>query len=197
MRITFTQKGYTSRDILHFTGGLFNGEVVHTFVNHWPSRRGGWRETEQRRIDAAERLRDAVDDVLDKDDGANILIVGDFNDYPHNKSIEEVLGADKRAEAKNRLSNLAYPFEKKGLGTYNYQGDWGMLDQAIVSGALLDGRGLDVADKGLEIFQRDFMMYYDRKAKEQRPNKSYGGPKYYGGYSDHLPILLHLKVDSR
>jgi len=194
IRIDFTQRGFTSRDILHFSGRLFNGEQVHAFVNHWPSRREGWQKTEQRRVDAASTLKREVDDILRDDQSANIIILGDFNDYPDNKSIEQTLGAKKRADKKNRLSNLAYPFEKRGLGTYNYKGDWGMLDQAIVSGALLDGKGLDVADEGLEIFERDFMMYYDRKHKEHKPNKTYGGPKYYGGYSDHLPILLHLEL---
>ena len=148
-------------------------------------------------LPAASSLKNRIDDILEDDSDAQIIILGDFNDYPDNKSITEVLEAKPNNSSKNgELVNLAYAPHMKDEGTYPYKGDWGMLDQAIISDNLMDGSGLDISEEGLEIFWREFFLFYDRKYKEFKPNRTYGGPKYYGGYSDHLPILLHLKTNS-
>ncbi|MGB0932360.1 MAG: hypothetical protein ACPGVB_16380, partial [Chitinophagales bacterium] len=78
-----------------------------------------------------------------------------------------------------------------GKGTYNYKGNWNMLDQIIVSGSLInDKKGLNSSSE-MVIFQEDWMMYDDKK-KGKVPSRTYGGPNYYGGYSDHLPVFLLL-----
>ena len=190
-KIRFQNKGYNSRDILYFKGQLVNEEVLHVFVNHWPSRREGAKETEHKRVSAAQTLRDQVDEILDEDKNAQIVILGDFNDYPDNKSIEETLGATGNMNASSDLYNLAYALNAANEGTYNYRGDWGMLDQAIVSKGFMKDKGYHVADDALSIYRQNFMMYYDKKYKEHKPNKTYGA-KYFGGFSDHLPIVLEL-----
>jgi len=190
-KIRFQDKGYNSRDILHFKGQLFNDEVFHVFVNHWPSRREGAKESEHRRISAAQTLKSKVDEILDKDKNAKIVILGDFNDYPDNKSIEDVLGATGNMSANSELYNLAYELNENDKGTYNYRGDWGMLDQAIVSKGFMADKGYHVDKDALSIYRENFMMYYDKKYKEHKPNKTYGA-RYFGGFSDHLPIVLEL-----
>lgn len=195
LRVRFDQQGYTSRDILHVQLMVASQELIHIYINHWPSRRGGQSETEHRRMDAARALKKSVQSVMNKDKNAQIIILGDFNDYPVNVSLTDVLEAkpsDNRK--KGELINLAYHYELSDLGTYPYKGDWGMLDQAIVSDNLLVKDGLYLEENSLDIFKKDFMMYYDKKYKEYKPNRTYGGPRYFGGYSDHLPILLHLKT---
>jgi predicted extracellular nuclease len=196
LRINFEQRGYTSRDILHVELSVAGQESMHVYVNHWPSRREGQAETEHRRLDAARTLRKSIDSVQARDRNAQIIVLGDFNDYPVSKSLVDVLEAREKANRKKKdeLVNLAYAYELADQGTYPYKGDWGMLDQAIVSNALFQKEGLYLEMNSLEIFQTDFMMYYDKKYKEFKPNRTYGGPRYYGGYSDHLPILLHLKT---
>lgn len=192
IRIEFSDRGYTSRDILYFKGQI-GREIIHVLLNHWPSRREGQQESEHRRLDAARTLKKKVEQIKKKDDDAQIVIMGDFNDYPDNKSITSVLDAQpKDSKKKDELVNLAYDLHAEDKGTYSYKGDWGMLDQAIVSDNLLNGGGLGVCGEALEIHWKEFFMFYDRKYKEYKPNRTYGGPKYYGGYSDHLPILLHL-----
>ncbi|NNC83463.1 MAG: hypothetical protein HKN79_07795, partial [Flavobacteriales bacterium] len=184
--ISFSQNGYTSRDILHVHGRL-DGEEVHLYLNHWPSRREGRSETEHRRLDAARTLKMMVDQV--KDSESSVIILGDFNDYPDNRSMTEVLDArPSDSPESSELINLAYAPHMADKGTYPYKGDWGMLDQAIVSDDLMDGKGLELTQEGLEIHWREFFLFYDKKYKEFKPNRTYGGPRYYGGYSDHLPI---------
>lgn len=118
--------------------------------------------------------------------------MGDFNDEPQNKSVHETLGAqalvsDAKAE---QLYDLVYDLDRQGFGTHNYRGEWGMLDHIIVSGSLVDKKGSDV--KNIEIFNRDWMLFYHKKTAQYRPNRTFSGGKYYGGYSDHLPLNLEL-----
>ncbi len=70
-----------------------NDEKITVFVNHWPSRRGGQKESEPNRIAAAQTLRDAVDRIFNKDANAKIMVIGDFNDEPVNISVLETLKA--------------------------------------------------------------------------------------------------------
>lgn len=186
---------FATRDIVYVKGELKDNDVVHIFLNHWSSRRAGQKESEHKRVRAANVLRERVDRILKLDENAKIIILGDFNDYPTNKSIEDVLRAKGKPTFKNGdLFNMAYSLEIADKGTYNYKGDWGMLDQMIIS------KGLYFAEKGMKvqydqclILREDFMMFTDKKYGDQKPSRSYGGPNYYGGYSDHLPIYSRFK----
>jgi predicted extracellular nuclease len=159
----------------------------HFFVNHWPSRRGGTSESEHRRLWVAGYLRRAVDQVLFNDPLAQVIIMGDFNDFPGYRSVANALGTLK-VEKVPQLPGLLYdPFlslQLKGEGSYNYQGDWNMLDQIIYAG-MAAPNPWRMADFG--IFKEEFLLY-----KGKSPNRTYGGNNYYGGYSDHLPVYLDL-----
>ncbi len=193
VRISFPDsivENYTTRDILHSHLKTNTGEELHVFVNHWPSRRGGLKASSPRREHVANTLRDYMaEQKLDPQKEA-ILLMGDFNDEPSNKSISENLGAGEPG-GQHLLYNLMSDIEKKGLGSYNYRGDWNVLDQFIVSAPLLNGVKSDLEITDAEVFKRDFMIYEDENYGE-KPNRTYGGPNYYGGISDHYPILSLL-----
>ena len=181
-----------TRDIL-YAKLLSCGDTLHFFVNHWPSRRGGQEKSEPKRMKAATVLRTKIDSILLKDQKAKIIAMGDFNDYPNNKSMTEIMNCEPGAN--QRLTNLTYQFHEDGLGTYHYRGEWGMLDQFIVSdGLLYSAEGCATSDSSAAIFKEDWMMYFPEKGSPS-PNRTYGGPNYYGGYSDHLPIRLTLYCD--
>ena len=80
--------------------------------------------------------------------------------------------------------------DRQGFGTHNYGGDWNMLDHIIVSGSLLDAKKTDV--KNSKIFNRDWMFFYHKKSRQYKPNRTFSGGKYYGGYSDHLPVSAEI-----
>lgn len=182
----------TTRDIL-YVKLLSCGDTLHVFVNHWPSRRGGQEKSEPKRLKAATVLRTKIDSILLKDQKAKIIAMGDFNDYPNNNSMTEIMNCEPGAN--QRLTNLTYQFHEDGLGTYNYRGEWGMLDQLIVSdGLLYSAEGCAALDSSAAIFKEDWMMYFPESGSPS-PSKTYGGPNYYGGYSDHLPIRLTLYCD--
>ncbi len=187
---------YTTRDILHVKGMFKNAHTIHLFVNHWPSRRGGLKESEPKRLFVAEQLKKQIDRVLKQEPDANIIVMGDFNDEPDNKSINKTLGALSPIGLTNVMNNVlyncSYELDQEGLGTYNYRGNWNMLDQFIVSGTLLS-KNAKLQTGSAMIFKADWLNYIDKK-KGPTPNKTYGGPNYYGGYSDHYPIYMELYI---
>ena len=183
---------FLTRDALMVYGKV-GGERLHLFINHFPSRSGGQEASEKYRVMVAELVRSKVDSLLAADVQAKFLIMGDFNDMPHNKSIKEVLNTTGSVDSLN-ASNLLNPFgplHRSGQGTYNYRGDWNMLDQIIISQGLLKGVGLkaNVASSG--ILQEEWMKQQEGNYKGY-PDRTYAGPRYLGGYSDHFPIYIDL-----
>lgn len=186
---------FFTRDVLYVNGLMSGDDEIHIFLNHWPSRRKGAKETEHKRIRAAEVCREKIDQILEKNKNAKIVVMGDFNDYPVDKSLYQTLRAkDDRKFNQGDLYNTAYSLEKENKGTYNYKGDWGMLDQIIISrGFFKEKKGVLIKAKNCTIHKLDWMLYADPKYGDEKPSKTYGGPNYYGGYSDHLPIYIKLE----
>lgn len=189
----------TTRDILYVEGNTRDNERLHFFVNHWSSRYGGEKETEPKRIFCAVALRKEVDALLNKEADAKIIIMGDFNDEPTNRSVFEMLLANnKRKNAGNReLYNLMYDRHNiDGEGSYHYHGTWNMLDQIIVSRAVISSPGgLHCDYESGRIMKEEFMMYLNEENQQYVPNRTYGGPEYFGGMSDHLPVFVILTKD--
>ncbi len=188
---------FKTRDILYVKGIIGKKDTLHIFINHWPSRSGGQERSEPNRLLAAKVLRGKTDSILKKNPEADILIAGDFNDEPHNKSIAEILEAsnDCSAVSSHELYSLFLNLDKQGAGTYNYRGEWNMIDNIIVSGGMLQqqkGEFYVHCDSG-KILREDWMMYDNPKIGEKVPNRTYGGDNYFGGISDHLPVYVVLK----
>jgi hypothetical protein len=186
---------WTTRDIL-VARLLFlpSEDTVHFMVNHWPSRYGGKEQTESRRIEIAHLLRCQVDSVQSTNARAKLLIMGDLNDEPADKSVQDalkVLPADDPVDA-HQLYNLAYADFRKGRGTLVFKeinNTWFLFDQIIVSGPLIDAAGLNVKGRKLNIFGPKWIL------KDQKPFRTYQGPIYKGGFSDHLPIFIDLYLN--
>lgn len=186
---------YTSRDIIYAEAKVAS-EKLHLFINHWPSRYGGMEKSEPRRLRVAELVREKIDQIQKKSPKAKIILLGDFNDGPTNKSITEVLMADTLYSTKDKthLYNISYPIEASGAGSYNYKGNWQLMDQVIVSHQLIsDKERIHTQDDMVKVLKEDYMLYQDKRYGP-KPNRSYGGPNYYGGYSDHLPIYIDLNI---
>lgn len=181
-----------TRDILYVRGNTVTGNELHIFVNHWPSRSGGTDVSESKRKIAAQVLKTEVDNLLKKDSRSKILIIGDFNDEPSDKSLKDVLVAvqPENKTKKNCLYNLMVPLQKKGQGSLYYD-DWDLFDQIIVSGNLISGKKINCNEDSVHIFDANWLMYKDPKKGIMRPSRTKGN-KYYGGYSDHLPVYLEL-----
>jgi predicted extracellular nuclease len=195
--------GWSTR--LIFGASLLTRENVKitVFVNHWPSRRGGQRQSEPNRIAAAQTLRNAVDRIFASDDDAIIFIIGDFNDDPVNVSVLETLraypmkcdaiNAGMEFESEGELFNLAYESFERGEGSFKYRDTWNMLDQIIISASLITGSEINYICSSFEVFKPELIVTRTGKFKGT-PFPTYGGRRYLGGYSDHFPVIAKFKI---
>lgn len=196
-QIPFREKNKTSRNILHVAGQLVNKDTLDVFVCHFPSRGGGQLATERSRIDAALLLKRKTDSLFQVRRNANIVIMGDFNDHPDDKSLSQSLDARSIKKEINdlKLYNLfRHRVNEKGFGTYKYQGKWEILDQFIVSGNLLHHGSIEVKNNCAHVFNADFLLEKDERNGGKRPYRTNLGPRYIGGFSDHLPIYMNLVI---
>lgn len=174
-----------TRDILHVVGKVVSGDTLDVIVCHLPSRSGGQTQSEPYRIFVADKLRQTVDSLMKVRQCPSIIMMGDFNDYPTDKSI-------KRLCSGKNLRNLMKG--KKG-GTYRYRGEWGILDQFIVSEGLLKRKSsIRTSTKQVQIMRHPCLLEEDDKFGGEKPFRTYNGMKYQGGFSDHLPIILDLII---
>ena len=190
-----------TRDILHVTGELPNHSLLDVFVCHFPSRSGGEKESEPYRLLAAGVLKQAVDSLLQTRKKAQVIIMGDFNDYHNNRSITEMVGAQHVTTLKADKQSLYHLLAAKEVtfkdyGSYRYRGKWSSLDHLIVNGRLLRQKGsfhiMPSEDDFLvkaDVFAANFLLEDDTRYGGKLPFRTYAGTKYQGGYSDHLPIF--------
>jgi endonuclease/exonuclease/phosphatase family metal-dependent hydrolase len=188
-----------TRDILYVKGVLLDADTINIFVNHWPSRYGGYMPTVPKRNFAAQVLKNKTDSILRINENAAILIMGDFNDGPQDESLSEVLVAKNPANygLNNELYNLMLTKQDDWhYGSLKYQQGWNRFDMMIVSGGLLDDTSaLHISGKKATIFHAPFLLEIDKTHLGQKPNRTYIGFKYHGGFSDHLPVYLDIKVN--
>jgi len=185
--------GFNSRDILHFTARLGNNQI-HFFVNHWPSRSGGYLETKEKRNIAARILKKSVDSLMVKKPDCNLLLMGDFNATPDEECFTSILRALPYADNNDpsSLINLSTLWSSKADGTIRNGGQWSIFDQMICSGNLLSNSALIIDTEQSGICKAPFLLEPDPTFLGSKPYRTYLGPTYHGGISDHLPIRVCL-----
>jgi predicted extracellular nuclease len=176
-----------TRDILYVEGKL-NGERVHVFVNHWPSRRDGPEETSHKRVKAAETLRAFMARIESKEVSPNFIIMGDFNDGPDSDSIKILMES-------NQLYNPMEKLVTPNRGSANYKNSWSLFDQILVSHNFLNYEKGTHSFAHANIFDEKFLTEFEGKYKGT-PYRTYSGRKYIGGYSDHFPVYIQLKYNT-
>lgn len=185
---------FTTRDHL-LVSGLLDGEPTHVIVNHWPSRRGGNASSPKREWGAANAKRIA-DSIYLTDNHANIIIMGDLNDNPDDKSCRVVLNAKKKKKEveKGGLYNPMWDFYSHGIGSIGYKGQWHLFDQIIISENLLEPKNNKLKFWKAEIFNREFLISKAGKDKGY-PHRTFRDDIFIDGYSDHFPTLIYLVKD--
>jgi hypothetical protein len=185
-----------TRDLLLVKGILFRSDTITFIINHWPSRRGGQKESQPRRNFVASLVRSICDSVSSLNPETPIVLMGDLNDEPDNESLTHFLMTkmDTNRIKPADLVNLMLPQMKRwNQGTIKYQGRWSIFDQFIVTGNLIKGScGLISSFGDAHIFRSDFLTSKDEKNFGVKLNRSFTGPRYTRGFSDHLPVYLDI-----
>ena len=190
--LTIDGKPHPTRDIL-WVLGIYDGDTVNVFVNHWPSRRGGEDASAASRALAAGIAKKAIDEKMRENPNAKIILMGDLNDDPTSPSVAKVLGAkgDKEKVGKGEMYNPWVKYFKNGDGTLVFDGSWNLFDQIMVSYAFLDQKQTGYFFSKAIIFKKEFMLQQMGSHKGY-PLRTYDGNEYQYGYSDHLPTFIVL-----
>jgi endonuclease/exonuclease/phosphatase family metal-dependent hydrolase len=167
-------KRMSTRDMLQVCLEDLMGQKINMIVCHHPSKYGGAEESSSRRNAAMGALRGLCDSLEISDPDVPIVAMGDFNDTPDGVQFRLLDGV---------LVNKAEGLFEAGQGTIRYQGVWELIDMFIVSESLVD-----ISE--MKIVQMPFLMTYEKKYPGMKPLRTYSGPRYVGGVSDHCPIVL-------
>ena len=182
LRVEPVEGLHATRDILYTSGLVSSGDTLHVMVVHAPSRRGGRKAREDYRMEVSCRVMLTVDSIRALTPNAHIIVVGDFNAYNGDKSLQ-MLTECGLSDVSAKAVGL-----NGARGTYKYLGEWGSLDHILVSAPLCE-RILDCC-----IADFPFLLEDDKKYGGLRPRRTYIGPRYQkNGYSDHLPLVLRLR----
>ncbi len=179
--------------------GTLAGEHVTVVVCHWPSRFSGsyYREL------AGKQVRILKDSLLRDDPNCKVLVMGDLNDDPINKSMTEQLGAkgDMEKVGPNDMFNPWYNIlVKEGRGTLTYNGSWNLFDQIVMTPNLLTPKGSkdyrELKYLKSQIFRRDYLIQQEGKYKGS-PLRTTAGGVWLNGFSDHLPVVVYLVKEQK
>ena len=144
-------------------------DTLALFVNHWPSRFGGKVKSAPKRLIAAQTLIKHMDSIRNKFPSIKIIAMGDFND-------------EKKDVSLNIFKDYSFaPFKFKG--TIKYKGIWQTFDQFILSNNFIFTS---------KILNLNFLLEPDLRYKGIKPYRTFIGPRYKNGFSDHLPVILKL-----
>ena len=173
----FIEQAFATRDVLYTKGVVSTLDTVHIMVNHWPSKRGKEESSGKKREYVSLKVSHIVDSILVSNPNANIILMGDFNDEYNSPSLMNL----------GQLENLSRR-AKGSEGSYKYRESWSLIDQFLVSENMAKG----VLRNEMEIFAPDELLSEDAAYMGVKPKRTYSGPRYLGGVSDHLPIFLKV-----
>lgn len=171
-----------TRDIL-WAKFTLDSDTIVALVNHWPSRRGGEVESEPNRINAAAHARSFIDSLMKASPKSKIVFMGDLNDYPSNMAPKLIA---------ERLTPMITKSSGKFGGSYNYRGEWDVLDHIMISSNFMKGKAVKVVKNSGRILSSDFII--TEYKGDLVPKRNYAGSKYLDGYSDHLPVTIEVEI---
>lgn len=182
LRVTPVEGMRPTRDILYARGRVVSGDTLHVYVVHAPSRYGGERYSRPFRLAVADRLCESLDSLRRLSPNARVLVAGDFNDMADSPALKQLtehglLHLTREARGQNGVR-----------GTYRYQGEWGSLDHILGSPTI--SNSVD----SVFIHSPRFLLEEEPRYGGFRPRRTYNGMRYQPGYSDHLPLVLRLRL---
>lgn len=186
----------TTRDILHVKGLVRTAaglDTLHVVVVHLPSKAGG-RAGDKLRREAAETLWAVVDSIKKNTRcgaGSKLRVAsvgneaGGIDAEPH-----IIVMGDFNATARDRIfrrASLRIVDDGKAEGTYSFRGYWQWIDHVLLSSTVAP---LAPARP----FSMPWMLEENRTYGGMMPRRTYRGPVYHGGVSDHLPVIVDVSL---
>jgi hypothetical protein len=162
-------------------------DSIAILVNHHPSKVGSAGGAGR---SVAMARMDALCDSLAQAGCRRILCVGDFNDDVWRKGADPGVVRPGRAQPGNdgpsnapQAPAKSPPAHSSPRGTIKYNGEWEKIDGCFY-------RGPGVAAE--TVLRFPFLLEEDRAYGGVKPRRTYSGPRWKGGVSDHLPICVSI-----
>ena len=162
-----------SRDILHARMRLTDGRIMDFIVNHHPSKFGGEEESMHKRVMVMKVLKHLTDSISNS---RHIVAMGDFNDTPDAPQLDLL---------DSTFVNHGLSAHQKGLGTIRYKGKWELIDFFLTTP--------ETHTSEMDVIRIPFLMTYEKKYPGEKPLRTYSGPRYIGGVSDHCPVCIWVR----
>ena len=169
-------KKQKTRDILHVAGTISGGDTLDIYVLHLPSKRGGG-EAQDLSMAICQQLKEHTDSVRAIRQHPNLLIIGDFNAETNSPQLKLL----------TRSHHLIDRTAKLQPGTYKYQGEWSTIDHILTHTTTL-------SHLQTRILTLPFLTESDPIHGDIKPHRTYLGPVYKGGVSDHLPVVSIFQI---
>ena len=186
IRITPINRSHATRDVLYIKGKGRTADTLHIFIVHAPSRSGGVKKSEAYRTHVANRVIESVDSIRNISPDAPIIVAGDMNDYSNNRSIKKYIEAGLYEASLNAIGRNLLTTGVRG--TYRYRGNWESLDHIMLSPTLL------ARVSSCYILDSPWLLEEDKTWGGMKPRRTYLGPVYNKGTSDHLPLVLIMEL---
>jgi hypothetical protein len=186
---------FRTRDQMCVTGRL-GVDTINIIVNHWPSRLGGQEQSSPLREAAAATSKHIADSIWALRPNDGVIVMGDLNDDPQNKSCAKVLGASKKESGvgEHGFYNPFWSLLDKGIGTLAYNSAWNLFDQIIVGGTLLEQNSGEEHLHYWKAQVNNFDFLKDKEGTRQGyPLRTFASGMYLNGYSDHFPTEILLR----
>ena len=180
---------FRTRDILYCEALLTNLHRIHIIIAHLPSQRSDNNDSDLKRQAAFEIIKNLCDSIITDNSNANILISGDFNCAPDNRLYRRALLND------GLLTDLMDKYIGTPQGTYCFQGQYSCLDHFVVSTTMTDSIAsstLKADTISTDIVTLPWMLDKPNSLDIRYPYRTFRGPYYHGGISDHLPVITTL-----
>ena len=175
------------------------GTQFVAMANHWPARSAGQYASEPFRMLTGETVSVVLEGLLEDNANFPVLLMGDFNDEPFDRSMQEyLLGSRDRGQVVRarspRVWNLMWPLlSSKNPGSYRYGSEWNMIDQLLVTkGLAKKSASMVVLPETVDVFRPAEML-----GRADAPRR-FGRPSKKGfdrdGFSDHFPVTVILRA---
>lgn len=173
-----------TRDILYVSGLVSMVDTLHVLVVHAPSRRGGETASRPYRLQVARQMSETIDSIFTYDRDARIIVAGDFNDYSESPALQMLCDGSRLVEVSRDATG-----RHGAEATYRWRGEWRSLDHILCSQT--------VAKCSVACYIGDlpFLLEEDERYGGFHPWRSFLGPRYQGGYSDHLPLVFRFHLN--
>lgn len=183
---------FLTRYQLLMTGELL-GERIHFIVAHWPSRSGGEKASRPLRIAAANTARGIIDSIQAAEPGARIMMMGDLNDDPTDRSVRRHLNANGNINKlkDDQLFNPFFDLFRRGIGSLAYRDSWNLFDQILLTPSLVGNDYSRFQYFRAEVFNPPFLRQPSGRFQGY-PFRTFGSGVFLGGYSDHFPTIIYL-----